>query len=311
MGDVLQMFGLGGPKPPAVQAPMTTPPIVGTPTDANAGEVVMAPPAEGWRPKKASFLAHLGDAYLLSQGMQPGFVKGNMNRNVKEAMRDFTQDPVMAIRRLNMIPGLQEKAWQMYNQHTDNERATGTLDRQNRRIDMQNDDYIFNMTAGMMGAANEKTWPKMRELALERARARGGNVEALDGIIPREYDPESIEFIRYGTIKPKDQIRLGQQQETIDNTQSYREQRLEQIDEAEAGRNARAATAEAGRDRRSNKPSASNEPRFVKTPKGWMEVSPSGNLGRIVVDGKVQTWKKTKPGTSQSQWELIKEEAGK
>jgi hypothetical protein len=139
----------------------------------------------------------------------------------------------------------------MYNQHTGNERAKGALDRQNRRIDMQNDDYIFNMTAGMMGAANEKTWPKMRELALERARARGGNVEALDGIIPKEYDPESIEFIRYGTIRPKDQIRLGQQQETIDNTQSYREQRLEQIDEAEAGRNARAATAEAGKDRRS------------------------------------------------------------
>jgi hypothetical protein len=288
MGEVLQSLGIGGPKPP-VQGPMTTPPIVGgmpavgTPPDADAGEVIMAPPAEGWKPKKASFLAHLGDAYLVSQGLQPGFVKGRMNKNVKDAMRDFSQDPVAAIRRLNMIPGLQDKAWDMYNQHTDNERAEGTLDRQNRVLDMRNDDYIYNQTAGMMGAANENTWDKMRELALERARARGGNVEALEGIIPKEYDPESVEFIRYGAIKPKDQVRLGQQQEAIDNTKNYRENRLKQFDEQEEGRNNRAAVSEAGKNARS--PVGKSGGANPKSRAGKAFKGPNGSLVEYNKDG--------------------------
>lgn len=311
MGEILSQFGLG-PKPP-VQGPMTSPPIaggmptVGTPSDADAGEVVMAPPVDAWSPKKPSFLAALGDAYLMSQGMPGGFVKGRNAKNVKEAMRDFATDPVAAIRRLNMIPGMHDEAWDMFNQHQDNDRAKGTLDRQNRLIDLRNDEYIYNQTAGMMGAANEGTWGKMRELALERALARGGNVEALEGIIPKEYDPESIEFIRYGAIKPKDQERLRQHDTTIKNTQEHREARREQIDEAEAGRNERAATAEAGRNARSPRGPQQRDPRYVKTPQGYMQLSPSGNLGRIVKGDKVQTWKKVQSG----KWEMVKEEAGK
>lgn len=263
----------------------------------------------GWRPKKPTILGAIADAYLMSNGGQPMFTKMRNQEDMIKAMKGFTNDPKEAIRRIGMIPGMQEKAWDMYNQQFDNETQRASQDRMNRSLDMRNEDYMYNYVANMMGTATEETWPTMRELAIKRAVARGMDPIQIEALIPPTFDPTSVEYIRYGQIKNKDQIaikqrdrRLDQQETTIENTQNYRERRLEQIDEAEEGRNERNTVNEQGRNARSpRRGTSSGDPRYIKTERGWMNLSPSGNYGTIDNGTEIEMWKKTSPG----KWERI------
>lgn len=211
------------------------------------------------RPRKRNLLEILGDAVLINGGMKPQFALNKQRDNMRVAMEGFTNDPLNAIRKMAQIDP--EFAWKLYNQHQDDERASGTLARQNRALDMQNDRYVYGQIAGMMGspAVNEQTWGAMRNHAINVATRRGLDPATVEAVIPKDYDPAAIDFIRYGEIKPKDQVqmenteryrgqRLGQidrsldiREESVGNTEQYRERRLEQIDTAEEGRNARSA----------------------------------------------------------------------
>lgn len=192
--------------PGGFSGPMAAP-SVGTPADAMAEDTESV--VTGWKPKKRSTLGFLGDVLLGAFGAPPAFGLRKQQRNMQEAMEGFTQDPLETIRRLGQIPGQQEKALQLYERYVDNKRADDTLARQNRALDMRNDDYLYQMTAGMMGAARPETWSKMRELAIKRAAARGADVSHL---IPEEYDADAIEYMRYGAVKPKDQMTLEERE---------------------------------------------------------------------------------------------------
>jgi hypothetical protein len=298
MGNILQGLGIGsGGQQPDMLAqyrpslagpggfsgPMTSPPINGMMPPGEGPPALAAPEdvVTGWAPKKPTILGAIADAYLMSKGGKPMFSMMRNQEDMRRAMTGFTNDPKEAVRRVGMIPGMQEKAWEMFNQQIDNERATGTLERQNRALDMRNDGYIFSMTAGMMGAAEPETWGKMRELAIARAKARNVDVEHL---IPKEYDPDTIEYMRYGEVKPKDQMRLEQQDRTQKWREHYQGERLEQIDEAEAGRNERAEVSEAGKNARSNKPNTQRGPN-PKSLAGRAFRGPNGTLVEYNKDG--------------------------
>lgn len=225
--------------------PYSSPPLV-APSPADIVQNGQGPPAlaqnedlgtvQGWAPKKPTILGAIADAFLMSKGGKPMYTMMRNQENMQRAMRGFTSNPEEAIRRVGMIPGMQEKAWDMYNQQYDNETARASQDRMNRSLDMRNEDYMYNYVANMMGTATEETWPTMRELAIKRAVARGMDPIQIEALIPPTFDPTSVEYIRYGQIKNKDQIAIKQKDRALDqrdtsiqNTQNYRSERLDQI----------------------------------------------------------------------------------
>jgi hypothetical protein len=228
--------------PVAQAAPQGLPPMLQAltaPTDAaqaqapSMSSMTSAPATDAWHPHRRTTLGGIADVLisLLLPGFHP-FADKNNNQNMEEAMQDFTTDPLKSIRRLAMLHGHEGDATKLYENYVDDNRQQGTLDRQNRALDMRNDDYMYNQTANMMGAANEQNWPQMRELAIKRGQMRGVDVS---GLIPEQYDPDSIEFIRNGAVKTKDQMRMAE---------------TNRHNEATEGQ---AATNEAGRDTRFEK----------------------------------------------------------
>lgn len=254
-----------------------------SPESYNADDIVV----EGFKPKKRSFLGFLADAFLMSRGGQPLFAQRIFNKNYEKAMQGFADDPLEAMRRVSKIPhGGAEKAYKMFEKYRDDERADGTLDRQNRALDMKNDDYIFSRVAGMMSTATPENWHVMRDLAIKRAAARGVDVES---IIPPEYDQDSLEFIRYGEVKPKDYDRLRQQQQRVDQLERDTDSKIadREVDNRqaatnEAGRNTRAANAEAGKNRRYQPRKNGDGSKTIMTPGGrQFTISPSGMTGVV------------------------------
>lgn len=205
---------------------------------------------KGWKPKKQGWLGAIADAYLMSQGMKPAYKERIDRNNMMAAMEGFTNDPLEAVRKIAQIPGMQDKAWTLYNTIVDNQRGQGALDRQNRALDMRNDDYIYQQTAGMMGAARPDTWQKMRELAIQRGASRGVDVSAY---IPEEYDPDSIEYIRYGAVKPKDQMTLEERRRNNEARTGIQRDRLNETIRNNDLRDEDRDTAEEGRNNRGNK----------------------------------------------------------
>ena len=233
---------------------------------------------KGWKPKEQSVWGKLADIFLERQGDRPYFADKLRERNFQKAMEGFTQEPLEAIRKMSQIPGMQEKAWNLYNQVIDNQRADGTLARQNRALDMRNDDYIYQQTAGMMGAARPDTWAKMRELAIQRGNARGVDVSSF---IPEQYDPDAIEYIRYGAVKPKDQMTLEERRENNQARVGIQRDRLTETQRHNRASESQQAANEAGRDERSRRPrpSSKGEERVVMTPGGrQVVIHPNGRV---------------------------------
>lgn len=258
----------------------------------NANDIVV----EGFKPKKRSFLGFLADAYLMSKGGKPLFAERIDRKNVDKALRGYADNPLDAIRRLGQIHGRGLDAVKLYDQYSDNERASGTLDRQNRALDMKNDDYIYGMTAGAMARATPENWGSIRQRAIQRAQARGMDTEVMESIIPEQYDPDAIDFIRYGEIKPKDYERLQQQERRLgqhDRGLDIREEDMHtdnaQAATNEAGRNNRNAVNEAGRNQRNQVNEAGRMARkngdgskTIMTPGGrQFTISPSGLTGVV------------------------------
>lgn len=320
MGDFLQSI-LGGPSAPG---PITVPPMTGDPAAMNPGmkmfgitpEMLAGPQGitgrggiseagaipgggqqdavdaivTGFKPKKLNFFQALGDQLLMHWGNKPIFEKRNHDKNMKRAMEGFTSDPKEAISRISQFdPDL---AWQLLNTVQDNQRQNAVLERQNRALDMRNDDYLYQQTAGMMGAATPETWGQMRDLALKRAAARNGNVEALAGIIPEQYDPSAIEYIRYGAIKPKDQMVIAERKANNEARVALGRDRLGETSRHNAvqeGQGAEKIDLSKQKEKRiaSQPPSGKGQPKVIMTPAGnQLIIHPSG-LGAVMtkVDG--------------------------
>jgi hypothetical protein len=263
----------------------------------------------GWKPHKRTTLGTIADvalSFLTGHEITP-FRDKKGRENIQEAMEGFTSDPLQTIQRIARIPGMEGKALDLYEKYVDNNRMQQSVDRQNQVLGQRNDDYMYNQVAGMMGAVRPdgSNWKPMRDLAIKRAAARGVDVSS---IIPEEYDQDSIDFIRYGSVKPKDQMKMeetnrhnttreGQMQQGLDERASHNDV-MEGISEGRLGETRRHNNVTEGQGQTRINNSKNAKPRVVNTPNGPMELSPSGITGKI---GNT-IWQKTGPG----QWKRIK-----
>lgn len=233
---------------------------------------------QGFKPKKISFWGALGDQLLKHWGNQPAFGPAVQQKNLRRAMEGFTGDPMDAISRIAQIPGMEGKAWDLLNQYQDNQRASGTLERQNRALDLQNERIMYDRVAGMMNVASPDTWKKMREQAIRIGQARNVDVSHL---IPEEYDPDSVEFIRYGTFKPKDYIAAQDRSRGLDIREADTESKIERRDAQTAQGERRLDQAQ----ERLDKPPASKAAPAPKYETRDIKDS-QGNIRRVIFDRK-------------------------
>lgn len=237
---------------------------------------------DAWKPKKPTFLGRLADMFLMSQGKAPVFHNNRDEENMTDAMSNFASDPMTAIRRIARIPGHQKEALALYNEQNDNARQQGNLDRQNNIFDMKKEEMVYERVAGMMGAANPGSWSKMRDLAQTIGSKYGVDVS---GLIPKDYDADSIEYIRQGAIKPKDQERIAQSDQRI----AQGDKRIAVTQEHNAATEAQAATNETGRQNRHDNPVARSGTSAAKpfmTKYGAMVPSKDGTKGILKHGGK-------------------------
>lgn len=314
MGDILATLGLGPRRTTqssaGIQPPYTTPPIV-SPTDvmgasplgseANPDQATVT--ADGWRPRKPTLLGTIADAFLMSRGMKPAYAINRDARNVNEALSGYVSDPDKAMRRLMKIRGYEDDAIKMIEKKRDDDRASGILERQNKALDLRNEQMMFEFAANMMNAATPETWKPMRDLALKRAGARGID---LSPYIPETYDGMVADVTADSAVKVKDQRTLDERRENNTERRAIQRDRLEETGRHNRVQEGQAAANEAGRNARdANNPKKSNPNRkMVKTSKGWMELDKTGRFGRI----GDQEWMRVEgtPGSSKTRWERVR-----
>jgi hypothetical protein len=271
----LGMLGIGNPA----AAPSLDPTGAASFEQASDGnDTPIEVTGDGWKPHSPTILGALADAFLQSRGLGPAFAQNREMANMQEALQNMTTDPLQAIKRVAKIRGHADDAFKMYNTYVDNKRTQDNLDRQNKIIDLRNDDYINQMVAGMMNRANPDTWSQMRDLAIKRAQARGYTGD-IDSLIPEQYDPDSINYMVAGVIKPKDQekltetnrhntVREGQMQEGVDERVRHNQVSEGQAATNEAGRNNRFQQGEAGKNSRAAQRPAASPDRLISTKYG-------------------------------------------
>lgn len=247
------------PSPAPVDRPMTNalfaaaPPI--RPQDQTPIEI------DAWKPHKRTTLGTIADIGLALLGLPIAPFKRNVDRqNMQEVMQGFTHDPLQTIQRLATLPGHEGDALSLYDKYIDNQRMQGNLDRQNNVFDLQKEKYVYDRVASMMqaGSRDAKTWTKMRDFATNYANRFGVDVSS---IIPESLDPDSIEFIRAGSVPVA-------KQEQLNETHDYHTERLEDFDNAEAGKNARSAASRAATESRFQRSQAAQESRFKRSEAG-------------------------------------------
>lgn len=235
---------------------------------------------DAWKPKDRTFLGKLGDALSLASGGGTPFKDKRDGENMRDAISNFASDPLTAIRHMSRIPGHEKEALALYEHYNDNQRQQGNLDRQNNIFDMKRDEMVWDRTASMMEAADPGSWDAMRNLAIKRY---GASAESL---IPKDYDADSIKYIRQGAIKPKDQARIAQADQRI----AQGDTRIAETGRHNAATEGQAATNETGRQSRHDNPVArptapsKNAPFMTKY--GAMVPSKDGMKGILKRGGK-------------------------
>jgi hypothetical protein len=258
---------------------------------------------DAWKPRKPTLLGALADAYLTYSGKPPAFQQNRDARSMAEAMEGFDEDPVRAIRRIAKMKGMQDEAWNMYNQHQDNSRADRVAGRQEDVASMK----YMGRHGGMLNSIQRSQNPQAqydKMLPNLQAYAQRYNLPQL----PNAYDPDALNTYIMGNVDVDDQLRIEQKGEYQDrrlqqmdrgldirqqgqqSLDGYRQERLQDFDTAEEGRNRRDATppARAG--------GAKQGPIRVKTPIGPGEMSPDGKKVRVLVNGIPRIYKLSKDG---------------
>ncbi len=239
---------------------------------------------DGWKKTKRNWLGKLADGVIQAYGGKPIYEGRMQERDMKSAMEGYTHDPLTTIQRISQFNP--ELGLKLHEQYTDNQRQQGNLNRQNNLFDFKVEEAVTDRVANMMGVAKPETWGAMREQALRYAKSKG--IELPFGI-PEAYDENAINMIRFGEIpvvkqegfKRSDErlrqgeVRLGQGQQRIDETERHHYVQEGQAATNETGRATRAKTAEEGRNMRSKTPGVG--PRFLGKP----EFSPDKKKVRL------------------------------
>lgn len=207
----------------------------------------------GQKPKKLGWFRRLQDNILVSQGKTPiNQLRFNQKR-LNEALGGFQDDPQGTIDKVMKIDP--ELGFKMYDKFADNERSRRSAEALTLLRQGQIMDRISRLTDPRV--ANEKTWPTVYPILQRLAETNG--VDLAPYGLSETYDPTKIEALRSG------------------GTNVYQQERLEDFDNSEAGRNARAANVEAGRNARFEDAEAGRDERFAKAEVGRGRRSKNGD----------------------------------
>jgi hypothetical protein len=202
---------------------------------------------DGWKPRKPTVLGAIADAFLMSRGGKPMFSMMRDRRSINEAMGGFTQDPEQAINRLSRIPGQEDAAWKMYGQHRDDQR--GDLAADSLR-DTREEKYLSRV-GGMLNRVTSAKDPSAAYKSLLPTLRRYAESRGMDlSDLPEEYDQDTVMNWVMGNVSPEDQLKMEALQQhrssqldlnerKLQSQDSYRQERLQDFDAQEAGRNER------------------------------------------------------------------------
>lgn len=177
----------------------------------------------------------LGDAFLVQGGGKALYGPQRERERLADAMTGFTQQPQAASERV-AYNGFADEAAKLWNDTQTQLVNQGTLEAKReeiRRKTFEDDDQRYKQYGTIFsqyaGSADEKTWPRVREI-LKTLKQRGGLGDEF--VVPDDYDPALMRTYQFGGMPATNQIR------SVDKNEDQAWDR-EKFAKAEAGRMAR------------------------------------------------------------------------
>ena len=221
-------------------------------------------------------LGTIGDALLVGSGRDAIYRPRRMDARARDAMIDYTADPERALNQLSQVPGMSDKAAELWDKHQERTAQVGLQEAQALNERDEYEGITHQRAAGYLGAATPTTYPAIRQMINKWYADRGVDPPFE---LPEVYDAEAIASLARGAIAPDKQASLSEAeryhkaQEVIDSRaefgRNWREaygnrtaMRLNDDDNKTSERNTDVrAAATSG-----NRPA--NLPKIVKTPDG-------------------------------------------
>lgn len=241
-GDDSLLAIMGMKKPQTMGAPIEEPVLA--PEEGEDIPIV----AEGQRLTKRNLLGKIADGILMAYGKNPIYEGRMRERDLQNAMDSFSHDPMGAIQRIGKLPGMADEAFGLMDKFQDNQRAAEAAETlaESRRAKFY--PRIGGLLRNVLKAENRDEAYRVARPLLQRLQEKAGDT----GSLPDVFDEQAISNYIAMNIDPEDQLRqemldeyrqsrLNQGQQRIDETVRYHNERLEDFDQQETGRNNRAA----------------------------------------------------------------------
>jgi hypothetical protein len=258
---------------------------------ANIGEDITVT-GDAWKPKEESLAGKIGDYFM--GGL---FHKRTEAANLKEAVKGFQEHPERAVSRIAQVnPRLAVEV----DQKIAASRAEKALEAEREVQALQKSGNLMGSALGALqnAAPAQRGQIYSQMLPTLQGLAKAGHYPA--DLLPPTYDENAINTIRASSIPTYQQTRLNQLQESIRNTEGYRNKRLGQMDTSvnenirhdktmEDIASRKGDVSQENADKKADKSQAGG----VMTKFGPMATSPDGNKGRLVApDGSVHYYLK-------------------
>lgn len=192
--DILELLGLR-PKQPLLSPDTTRDIEEGAMQEGGYSPANAPPPGPhglfGIKGTGRDILGTLGDAFLVQSGNKAVYGPQRDQEQEGELMSNFTQDPLGTINRLaSRNP---EAARQLYEKYQQSQVANAGVQQRAEAakataVDRQQDNDVktASIIGAMMHAANENTWPAIRDQVMKFAAKRGYE---LPMELPEKFDP--------------------------------------------------------------------------------------------------------------------------
>jgi hypothetical protein len=281
------------PQPSLAQSLVNPPPTAAPSGGQDAINV------DGWHPHHRTTLGAIADIGLALLGLPIAPFKHQANKqNLQEVMEGFTSDPLHSIQRLSKIPGMEDKAWKLFEDYQQIHKNDEETDQRISYYKGMNEDRARGVLSSYLGGIGnsrhpEETYKKMLPTLRKFVEQRALPNE----LLPDTWDPDLAQAVVVGGIKPEDQARIQEsrdyhkttaqlRQEEIDQTGEYRGARLGQMNRHEQAyeqHNANMEDISSTRETRLAK--GKNGVTYVRTKYGPGEVAPNGTSMRVQVGG--------------------------
>lgn len=279
--------------------------------NSTAAEAPITIEGDGWKPRHPNFWTFLGDVVGSHYGKGLIGTNAQDSLNVHDAVGEFAQDPLKAIKRLQRLHGHEGEAIKLYNQYEDDQRADKQAEALAGMRKAAIQDRGRGILASMMGGVTDAA---TYQYALPTMQKYAEQYE-LDPP-PEEYDPQKIKFWQQTGIKPDQQVDNSRADMNTGSQIDYRNQRLQQYRER-LGQQARdtdsrishrsATESEALRHHQVTEGQGqarvgmaqAKQPKIIQTERGPGELSSLGYLR--LGDGSI--WKKSPDG---KKWNRVK-----